>query len=206
MKTLFKQIIFIFMILTSLVACQNSQPKLKPLPPGAIILALGDSLTYGSGATNLDLSYPQQLENLIGYKVINSGVPGEETGDALARVSNEVAQEHPQLVIVCLGSNDLFRQRSYDEIKDNLRKIIQIIQLSGAQVVLIGVPALGLNSEVPNFYQELGKEFDIPVDNKILPKLLQNSQFKSDDIHLNDEGYKLLAQNIANFLKEQGAL
>jgi acyl-CoA thioesterase I len=207
MKTICKTFLIPFILVTilGLTACGNPQPKLKPLNTGDVILAFGDSLTYGTGAT-LETSYPQNLENITGLKVINAGVPGDETSDALGRIGNEVAQNNARLVIVCLGVNDLIRKRPYNEIKDDLRKIIQVIQQNGAQVVLIGVPELGLSLDVPNFYQELGQEFNVPVNNEIIPLLLKTPQYKSDGVHLNQEGYKVLAETIANFLDRQGAI
>ncbi len=86
------------------------------------MLAFGDSLTYGTGAS-LETSYPASLEKIIGYKVINDGIPGEETRDSVNRISQELDKYKPQLVIIFLGGNDLLRQRPHEEIKENLHKI-----------------------------------------------------------------------------------
>jgi len=198
--------LFLFVLsLFILAGCGNSTPKLYPLPANSVVLAYGDSLTFGTG-TNPENSYPAVLEKLIGYTVINAGKPGEETSGSLARLNGVLAETHPHLVIVCLGGNDMLRRRDLASIKDNLKKLIQTIKQTGAQVMLLAVPQPNLGMRVPDFYLELADELHVPIDTSSLPQLLANEKFKSDQIHLNQEGYTLLAQNIANFLVKAGAV
>lgn len=192
---------FIFFLM---IACQGAQPKLNHLFPGTVILAFGDSLTYGTGASP-QTSYPHDLEEMTGFTVINAGVPGNETQDGLARIEDALEKNHPSLVILCLGGNDLLRKRPEAQIKENLKKIIQTIQKTGAQVLLVAVPAFNLSLAVPDFYAELGKELNVPVDTKIMAELERVPAYKSDYIHFNQAGYKALAEALLNLLKKLGA-
>jgi acyl-CoA thioesterase I len=207
MKRIFFQKIFSIFILGLffLTACSQEQPEFDILPNDAIVLAFGDSLTFGTGATP-ETSYPANLQTLINHQVINAGVPGEETSGGLARIQKTLDSTHPKLVILCLGGNDILHKKSLVQAKENLKQIIQIIQKHGAQVLLIGVPTFSLNLAVPEMYLELSEDLNVPVDNDILPDLLSEPQYKSDYIHLNAAGYKIFAQDIADFLKAHGAV
>ncbi len=199
-------LLFYFLICNLfLTACEQQQTDFRPLAASAIIVAFGDSLTFGTGATP-ETNYPKNLEKIIGHRVINAGVPGEETSGGLARIKTVLDQYNPQLVILCLGGNDFLHKKSLDQTKQNLTSIIQIIKASGAQVLLVGVPTVNINLAVPDLYNEISAELNVPVDNNILPVLLGEPQYKSDYIHLNGAGYKIFAQDVADFLKARGAL
>lgn len=196
----------ILLLFLFLMGCSNENPlTLRPLKKQDVILAFGDSLTYGVGATP-ETSFPAVLQKLIGVKVINAGLPGEETSGGVARIDKAFEENFPSLVILCLGGNDILRKRPFEKIKENLSIIIKKIQAHGAQVLLIGVPTVGLSLSAPALYAELGEELHIPVDVIIMPELLKNPNYKSDYIHFNTAGYEILAQRIAKLLKEYGAV
>lgn len=195
-------IIFIFFFLS---ACGASKPTMQPLSRSDVIVAFGDSLTFGAGA-KANQSYPVQLARITGRQVVNAGVSGEETSGGLQRIRGVLNEYRPQLVILCLGGNDMLRKRNTAQIKNNLASMISIIQASGAQVFLLAAPRPSLSLSVPDFYAELGAEFNIPVDTSTLPDLLGQGDKKADTIHLNAVGYQEMAQLIAQQLREAGAL
>ena len=196
----------VLLFLSLLAACSSKPESLSPLPPDAIILAFGDSLTAGTGA-NEGGSYPTQLAALSGRQVINAGAPGEVSSQGLARLPGLLDQHQPHLLILTHGGNDLLRRMDVVQTRDNLAAMIQLARDRGTEVLLVAVPAptlLRLRSEA--IYAELGEAFGIPVENGALARILSRDAMKSDPIHPNADGYRYLAEHIHRLLIETGAL
>jgi len=196
--------LLIIMASTVIMAC-SSGAKSPRLANDAVILAFGDSLTFGTGATPAE-SYPAVLERLIGRRVVNSGVPGEVTGEGLSRLSEVLDKEKPALLILCHGGNDMLRHLDKQLTAGNLRAMIRLAQERGVAVVIISVPSPGLALSPPTFYRETAAEMKIPFDENTLAKVLSDSSLKSDYIHPNAAGYRRLAESIADLLVRSGAV
>ncbi len=188
----------------ALAGCGDA-PKLARLAPDALVLAFGDSLTYGTGAAEAE-SYPAQLERIIGRKVVRAGVPGEVSAQALARLPSALEEHQPKLLVLCIGGNDLLRNLSQAEAAANVRRMIALARGKGSEVLLIGTPEKGLFVTPPKFYAQIAKESGIPYEGKAIGEILRNSELKSDPIHPNARGYRLLAERVAELLKKSGAL
>jgi lysophospholipase L1-like esterase len=187
-----------------LPACSKT-PQLPLLAADATILAFGDSLTFGTGAGEAE-SYPAVLARLTGRKVVNAGIPGEVSAVGLQRLPELLERERPVLLILCHGGNDLIARRDHQLIADNLRAMIRTAGDRGVPVLLVAVPALGLTLKPPSLYEELAREFRIPLERKALAHILGKNSLKSDYIHPNAAGYRLLAEALAELLKKSGAL
>jgi len=193
------------LLLLALAAACGGPPKLARLAPDAVVLAFGDSLTFGTGA-NPQESYPVRLEALIGRKVVASGVPGEVSSEGLARLPSALDEAKPQLVILCHGGNDLLRELDGAQAANNLRAMVRLAKAQGAQVVLIGVPKPGLLPSAAGFYEDIAKEFGLPYEGTALRKILTDNALKSDLVHPNSAGYARLAEAVAALLKKAGAV
>lgn len=187
-------------------ACGDKTPALKRLSIDGVVVAFGDSLTYGTGAKK-DESYPAQLEKLTGLQVINEGRPGELSAEGKQRLPSVLDKYQPELLILCHGGNDMLRKKSKKAIAENLSAMIAEARDRGIQVVLIGVPepALFLLNSAP-FYEQVAMAEKTPIDSITLPKIESDNNLKSDTIHPNAAGYRILAEGIARLLKTTGAI
>jgi lysophospholipase L1-like esterase len=200
-----KKFAFLLLFVTALLASCTKSPQLSPLPRDAVILAFGDSLTYGTGAGENE-SYPAVLEKTLGKRVINAGVPGEVSATGLQRLPGLLEQHKPALLILCHGGNDLLQKLDQKALADNLRAMVRLAADKGVPVVMLAVPSPGLSLSPPPLYEEVAAELAVPLDLKSLSKILGRNALKSDYIHPNAAGYKLLAENIFKLLRKSGAL
>ncbi|GGI98260.1 arylesterase [Shewanella hanedai] len=182
-----------------------SGPKLEPLSANGDILAFGDSLTYGKGA-NDGGDYPAVLSELTGLSVINAGVSGETTTQGLARLRGLLEQSSPQLLILLEGGNDFLRNTDPDITEANLAKMIEMAKAHSIPVILIAVPQKSLFLTDANLYSALAENYDLILIEDTLADLLKSPAMKSDTVHLNQAGYRALAEAIHLSLLEAGAL
>src|SRR5512139_2897766 len=148
---------FIVALLVLLLAACERTPTLPKLHSHDVIVAFGDSLTHGTGASS-DSAYPAVLATLTGHTVVNAGVPGDTTASALLRLPDVLAEHKPRLVLLCLGGNDMLRKQPVAQTENNLRLLVQTIRASGAAVVLIAVPEPQLFGGVPVFYSRVAED------------------------------------------------
>ena len=193
------------LVTLALTGCGRARATLERLAADAVILAFGDSLTFGTGAGN-GQSYPAQLERLVGRKVIAAGVPGEVSAAGLARLPGVLEEVQPKLLLLCHGGNDFLRRLPDTLVADNIRAMIRMARQRGAGVLLVGVPKPGLFPSAPDFYADIAAEFAIPYEETALKKILGDNALKSDLIHPNAAGYAQMAAALADLLKKSGAV
>ena len=193
-----------------LAACgSKSGKKQTKIAAGSTVLALGDSLTYGYGAAPAE-SYPAQLQKLTGWDIINGGISGDTSAQALSRLP-ALLQRQPKLVIISIGGNDFLRKFPEAETRANIAKIIEGVQKENIPTVLVGVPHLSVGalfghlSDHP-LYQELAEQYKIPLFEGAWSEILSDEKLKSDQIHANAAGYKVFAERLEKFLREEGFL
>ncbi len=193
-----------------LAACRRG-PRLAALPSGATVLALGDSITFGTGAP-ADGSYPAALARLTGWQVVNAGVPGHVSAQALERLPGLLQAHAPSLLLLSIGGNDLLRRLPEAELRAHIRQMVALARDAGTEVVLIAVPrpsvagaVTGLLSDHP-LYAELADELTLPLHAGGWSRVLGDAGLRSDAIHANAAGYETFARGLADTLRSLGLL
>jgi len=167
---------------------------------GSQIICFGDSLTEGFGAS-VGEDYPSRLAEVLDVPVINAGVSGDTTEEALYRLQTDVLDQDPFLVIVILGANDFLSGRPRKETFGNLEEIVRRIQARGAMVLLTSVQG-GLFGDVhQKHYQRIAKKYHTAFLSNIVDGIMTNPSLKSDTIHPNAAGYQKMADRILEAIK-----
>ncbi len=192
-------------ILCLVLAGCTAPPELEPLAADAVVLAFGDSLTFGTGAGPGE-SYPEVLSGLISRTVVKAGVPGEVSTDGLLRLPALLDREQPALLLLCHGGNDQLQRLDPARLADNLRAMIREARDRNIAVVLIAVPAPGLSLRPLPLYAEIADEFGLAADLETVADILGDRALKSDYIHPNAAGYRRLALAVADLLRAAGAV
>lgn len=197
-------------LMLSFLGCGEGDRAHTALPAGSVVLALGDSLTYGVGASNQE-AWPVLLSQSSGWTVINGGVSGDTSGQALARLPALLAEHRPALVLVGIGGNDFLRRLPEGETRGNIDEILRLIKEQSAQAVLIGVPELGLGAALGfpddhDLYADLAKAHDVPLLSGAWGKVMREKEWMSDQVHPNARGYAEFARYLQDFLRDKGLL
>lgn len=196
----------LLLLAIGLGACSDSKPQLPLLSADAVILAFGDSLTFGTGA-NSEHSYPAELARLTGLTVINAGIPGEVTAQGVRRLPALLDRYKPQLLLLCHGGNDLLRKIGTAMTRDNIEKMISAADQRNIPTLLIGVPQPALMFlEAAPIYNEIAEQHGLVYEGEILPEVEADNKLKSDRIHPNAAGYRRMADAISQLLRQSGAL
>lgn len=199
--------LLLLFVALALTACGGDDvPHIARVPGDAVILAFGDSLTAGYGAST-DEAYPARLALLARRNVVNGGVSGETTEEGLRRLPGVLDATDPALVLLCLGGNDMLRQMDRNAMRANLAAMIREIRGRGIPVVLLGVPEPKvLSRRAEPTYEALASEFKLPLLRDGIGDVLGDRSLKSDLIHPNAAGYQRIADAIHELLQEAGAV
>ncbi|MGA2132593.1 MAG: arylesterase [Bryobacteraceae bacterium] len=185
-----------------------SQPAV-PADHRPVIVAFGDSLTAGFGA-DPGKSYPdflqQELDRAhLAYHVVNAGISGETTTDALARL-NTVTALKPVVVIVEFGGNDGLRGLPVSTTLSNLDQIVSALKQSGAAVLLAGMtlpPNYGPDyiAAFQRVYTDLAAKSQVALIPFLLEGVAGTSRMQRDGLHPTADGNRLVAATVMRHLR-----
>ncbi len=170
------------------------------------IVLFGDSLMSGYGLDE-EFHLSTILETNLkkkGFKVnvINASVSGDTTYGGLNRVGWLLEKRDVDIFVLCLGANDMLRGINPTQIKQNLNKILELLQEKKITVLLAGMlsqRAFGkeYKNSFDQIYPELAKKFKV----SFLPFLLEGVALKpefnlEDGKHPNSKGVKLISKSL----------
>ncbi len=224
-QPILSMLLVVFVLTLGMAGCsgqsqKQAKPAVAPVQPPAsapvdrtgwpVIVAFGDSLTFGPGV-DPDKNYPKQLQaelDRLGYqyRVINSGISGDTTAGGVNRVE-AVLKLKPQIVILELGANDGLQGKSVKEMRANLAKLIERFQQEKVTVVLAGMqipPNYGpdYTSDFQQTFVDLAAQYQVPL----IPFFLDGAAGKPelnnpDGIHPTAEGYVYVVKNVMQTLQ-----
>jgi lysophospholipase L1-like esterase len=101
-------------------------------------LALGDSYTIGTGASDAAHAWPSIIASRLGAELTNPAVNGYTTLDLIREELPYVGRVNPDVVSVLIGVNDLVQGRSAEAYRNSLATIYEAIL--GRPVVAVSIP------------------------------------------------------------------
>ena len=188
-------------VVAALAGCGKKALAGRQLAAGATVLALGDSITFGIGAS-AETSYPTVLARLTGWNVINAGVSGDTSAQALARLPALLQEHVPPLVLVSIGGNDFLRRLPEAQTRANIQKICELCLASVAQVLLVAIPRFSASAAITGalsdhpMYEDIAQSLKLPLHAQGWSTVLSNAALKSDQIHANAQGYEQFARGL----------
>ena len=180
------------------------------------VMAIGSSSTFGLGAS-LGKSYPAQLAEMlekslkgVNIEVVNRGISGEVAKTTAERLRLEIPGISPDLVLWQLGTNDALAGVPVVEFEATVRETIDWLKQRNIDVVLIGLqytPNLAKNrmySAVRDMLRRIAREEGILYVRRfeamryISTARSQLVMDSGDGLHLNDIGYRCMAEHIGH--------
>jgi len=175
------------------------------------IMLYGDSLMAGYGL-NQNENLSSALTTKFNLKetavlIINASVSGNTTSNGLARLDWSLG-ESPNIVILCLGANDMLRGIDPKYIKENLNTMISKINESGSKVILAGMrspKSMGgiYQQRFDQMYREIAEEHDLTFMPFLLEGIaLEKKYLQNDYKHPNALGIQVMANNLYPYILE----
>lgn len=172
-------------------------------------MVFGDSLSAAYGI-DVKHGWVHLLQNKFHgvHTVINSSISGDTSAGGLARLPSALGTHQPDIVLLELGANDGLRGLSLSSMKANLAQIIDLVELSGAQLLVLGIklpPNYGpiFNNRFNKVYADLAEEKGV----SLVPFFLEGvggvyELMQDDGLHPNELGQPILLENIFPYLQK----
>ncbi len=191
-----KLLVFVLLGFCIVVAAGCGRQEVKNInSSGKEIICFGDSITFGYGVNPKD-AYPAVLSEWLNMPVVNSGIDGDTTDQALKRLTPDVLEKDPLLVIVEFCGNDFIEKIPKQVTISNISLMVDKIQEQGAMVAIVDISAGMFLAQYRMDFHRLAQKKDAIFIPGVLDKIITNPSMKSDFLHPNAKGYRLVAERI----------
>ncbi|WP_312092155.1 SGNH/GDSL hydrolase family protein [Niallia sp.] len=184
----------------------------------SVLICFGDSITAGVENRKEAVLTAKMADKIGNYEIINAGVSGNNTVDALNRIKKDVIYKQPDLVTVLFGANDAAFHKMIDlsTYQNNIRKMVQLI--GTAKTILI-TPApvdesvqFARTNEVLASYANAVKEVAVETGAHFIDfytEMLSMKDYQkklkgihNDGLHFGEDGYDILVELIVKKIRE----
>ena len=134
--------------------------------------------------------------------VVNASVSGDTTSGGLNRLSWLIEKKDIDIMVLCLGANDMLRGIKPVHIKNNLNKILEILKENKITVLLAGMISQetfgeSYKKEFDRIYPELAYKFKVSFLPFLLDGVALNPELNlKDGKHPNSKGVNLISKNL----------
>jgi len=210
-------------MMAAVAACGPAGDRPAPAPappsPAAAVLAtapvvvfLGTSLTAGQGL-DPEEAYPALIQKKIdaaglGYRVVNAGVGGDTSADALGRL-DWLLKQRVDVLVVETGANDALRGQDPAATRENIRAIITRARRHSPapRLVLVGMEApRNLGADYVRRFHAIYPELARETGAALVPFLLDGvggveALNQADGIHPTAAGHERMADTVWRVLE-----
>ncbi|WP_207422095.1 MULTISPECIES: arylesterase [Desertivirga] len=214
--------IILLALLLIVASCSGNKPekekqseKKEKMTEIKNLVFFGNSLTAGYGLEDPSDAFPAVIQRKIDslklpYKVINAGLSGETTAGGKSRI-DWLLKQKVDVFVLELGANDGLRGIPVTETKKNLQAILDKVKAKypEAQLILLGMeipPNMGGTyvQQFRSIFRQVAEANKIPFVPFLLEGVAGNVKLNlKDGIHPTAEGYKIVAENVWEVLKEE---
>jgi lysophospholipase L1-like esterase len=219
-------------LLVAAVTLTSCSGEIMTLRKGERIIFLGDSITQQgvepTGYVTLIRNELSARHPDLGIEFLGAGISGNKVTDLQNRLSKDVIEKKPTIVVIYIGINDVWhwtmpnhQGSTKEQFEGGLREIIARIQYSGAEVVLCTPSIIGerrdstnAQDSTLNAYCEISRRVAKSLGTRMCdlrhafigylsqhnPENKEKGILTVDGVHLNGEGNKLVANELLRFL------
>ena len=166
---------------------------------GPLLVAVGDSTAIGVGADRPEDGYVGILHRRLSehhgvpWRVVNLALSGARIADALDRQMPVLDRLQADVVVCCVGTNDLVWGAAISSLRDRLRTLVS--QLPD-EAVIGELAGASLRAQLANrALRNAAGQHGLPlVEPWAEPGPSARARLSSDGFHPNNLGYRLMAE------------